>query len=110
VVEVQQTFYDPPQDETLVRRRRQAPPGFEFTLKASQLVTHDASSPAVAMATEPRYGVSVDEVCGPSTWAIGVLSALQRAELANRPRAGRLQRRRGGCWPGLRLVIRLEHR
>ena len=28
VVEVQQTFYDPPQDATLVRWRRQAPPGF----------------------------------------------------------------------------------
>jgi uncharacterized protein YecE (DUF72 family) len=45
VVEVQQTFYDPPQNATLVRWRRQAPPGFEFTLKAWQLVTHAASSP-----------------------------------------------------------------
>ena len=45
VVEVQQTFYEPPQDATLVRWRRQAPPGFEFTLKAWQLVTHEGSSP-----------------------------------------------------------------
>jgi uncharacterized protein YecE (DUF72 family) len=45
VVEVQQTFYQPPADATLLRWRRQAPPGFEFTLKAWQLNTHEASSP-----------------------------------------------------------------
>ena len=45
VVEVQQTFYQPPQDATLIRWRRQAPPGFEFTLKAWQLITHGQSSP-----------------------------------------------------------------
>ena len=45
VVEVQQTFYEPPRDATLVRWRRQAPLRFEFTLKAWQLVTHDATSP-----------------------------------------------------------------
>ena len=45
VVEVQQTFYEPPRDATLVRWRRQAPLRFEFTLKAWQLVTHEASSP-----------------------------------------------------------------
>ncbi len=45
LVEVQQTFYEPPRDATLVRWRRQAPLRFEFTLKAWQLVTHEASSP-----------------------------------------------------------------
>jgi uncharacterized protein YecE (DUF72 family) len=45
VVEVQQTFYRPPRLETLGRWRRQAPPPFEFTLKAWQLVTHDGDSP-----------------------------------------------------------------
>ena len=45
VVEVQQTFYEPPADATLTRWRRQAPPGFEFTIKAWQLVTHEPSSP-----------------------------------------------------------------
>ncbi len=45
VVEVQQTFYEPPRDETLLRWRRRSPPHFEFTLKAWQLVTHEASSP-----------------------------------------------------------------
>ena len=45
VVEVQQTFYQPPQLSTLKRWRAQAPPGFEFTLKAWQLITHEARSP-----------------------------------------------------------------
>jgi uncharacterized protein YecE (DUF72 family) len=45
VVEVQQTFYEPPRDATMRRWRADAPPGFEFTIKAWQLVTHDGSSP-----------------------------------------------------------------
>ncbi|HEX2087181.1 MAG TPA: DUF72 domain-containing protein [Solirubrobacteraceae bacterium] len=53
VVEVQQTFYDPPQDATLVRWRRRAPPRFEFTLKAWQLVTHEASSPTYRRLRRP---------------------------------------------------------
>jgi uncharacterized protein YecE (DUF72 family) len=44
-VEVQHTFYQPPQVQTLRRWREEAPAGFEFTLKAWQLVTHQASSP-----------------------------------------------------------------
>ena len=53
VVEVQQTFYDPPRDATLARWRRQAPPRFEFTLKAWQLVTHEASSPTYRRLRRP---------------------------------------------------------
>jgi uncharacterized protein YecE (DUF72 family) len=45
VVEVQQTFYQPPQVGTLRRWRGDAPEEFEFTLKAWQLVTHDGASP-----------------------------------------------------------------
>jgi uncharacterized protein YecE (DUF72 family) len=45
VVEVQQTFYQPPQVKTLERWRAAAPPEFEFTLKAWQLITHEARSP-----------------------------------------------------------------
>jgi uncharacterized protein YecE (DUF72 family) len=45
VVEVQQTFYQPPQLKTLERWRADAPPDFEFTLKAWQLITHEARSP-----------------------------------------------------------------
>jgi uncharacterized protein YecE (DUF72 family) len=44
-VEVQHTFYQPPQVSTLRRWREEAPAGFEFTLKAWQLVTHLSSSP-----------------------------------------------------------------
>lgn len=44
VVEIQHTFYDPPAPKTLVRWREQCGPRFEFTIKAWQLVTHEASS------------------------------------------------------------------
>ncbi len=44
-VEVQHTFYQPPQLATLTRWRQEAPPEFEFTLKAWQLITHAAKSP-----------------------------------------------------------------
>lgn len=44
VVEVQQTFYDPPPFETVARWRIEAPPGFEFTMKAWQLITHQGTS------------------------------------------------------------------
>lgn len=45
VVEVQQTFYQPPQIKTLENWRASAPPDFEFTLKAWMLITHEARSP-----------------------------------------------------------------
>jgi uncharacterized protein YecE (DUF72 family) len=44
VVEVQQTFYEPPAPRTILRWREQAPEGFEFTMKAWQLITHRSSS------------------------------------------------------------------
>jgi uncharacterized protein YecE (DUF72 family) len=44
VLEVQQTFYDPPDDRTLLRWREQSPEGFEFTMKAWQLITHRGTS------------------------------------------------------------------
>jgi uncharacterized protein YecE (DUF72 family) len=40
-VEVQQTFYDPPSPDTLKKWRSEAPPSFEFTVKAWMLVTHE---------------------------------------------------------------------
>lgn len=45
LVEVQQTFYEPPRVETLRRWREEAPRDFEFSLKAWQLITHQANSP-----------------------------------------------------------------
>jgi len=44
VVEIQQTFYDPPAPRTLLGWREQAPDGFEFTMKAWQLITHRSTS------------------------------------------------------------------
>lgn len=44
-VEIQHTFYQPPQIKTLERWRAEMPGEFEFTLKAWQLITHEAKSP-----------------------------------------------------------------
>ena len=44
VVEVQQTFYDPPPPATLERWRSRAPEAFEFTMKAWQVITHFGTS------------------------------------------------------------------
>ena len=45
LVEVQQTFYHPPQATTLQRWRQEAPAGFVFTIKAWQRITHPGNSP-----------------------------------------------------------------
>jgi uncharacterized protein YecE (DUF72 family) len=45
VVEVQQTFYQPPALKTAQKWREEAPANFEFTLKAWQLITHEPKSP-----------------------------------------------------------------
>jgi uncharacterized protein YecE (DUF72 family) len=44
-VEIQHTFYQPPQIKTLEKWRSEMPDGFEFTLKAWQLITHESTSP-----------------------------------------------------------------
>ena len=77
VVEVQQTFYAPPQDQTLSRWRRQAPTGIEFTLKAWQLVTHDASSPTYRRLRRP-LGVADCELVGSFRLTPPVLQACER--------------------------------
>ncbi|MCE4599673.1 MAG: DUF72 domain-containing protein, partial [Desulfurococcales archaeon] len=41
VVELQQTFYNPPNSETLRKWRKEAPSHFEFTVKAWMLITHE---------------------------------------------------------------------
>lgn len=52
-VEVQHTFYQPPQVSTLRRWREEAPADFEFALKAWQLVTHLSSSPTYRRLKRP---------------------------------------------------------
>jgi uncharacterized protein YecE (DUF72 family) len=57
-VEVQHTFYQPPRLTTLERWREEAPPDFEFVLKAWQLITHEAKSPTYRRL---KKKLSVDE-------------------------------------------------
>ncbi len=52
VVEIQATFYQPPKPETARGWREKAPEDFEFTIKAWQLITHEASSPTYRRLTE----------------------------------------------------------
>jgi uncharacterized protein YecE (DUF72 family) len=63
VVEIQQTFYQLPEIKTAEKWRTAAPPGFEFTMKAWQLITHVPCSPTYRRLREPiepskadRYG------------------------------------------------------
>jgi uncharacterized protein YecE (DUF72 family) len=44
-VEIQHTFYQPPQIKTLEKWRAEVPESFEFAVKAWQLITHEAKSP-----------------------------------------------------------------
>jgi uncharacterized protein YecE (DUF72 family) len=53
VVEVQETFYDPPSVRTLARWKRSAPEGFSFVLRAWQLITHPPESPGYQRIQRP---------------------------------------------------------
>lgn len=64
VVEVQQTFYDPPSPATLERWRGQAPPGFEFTMKAWQVITHAGTSRTYRRLKSPFTERQKDEAGG----------------------------------------------
>ena len=77
LVEVQQTFYEPPREGTMRRWRALAPSDFEFTIKAWQLVTHEASSPTYRRLRTPLTEVDRSEVGGFRTTQI-VLQAWQR--------------------------------
>jgi len=63
VVEVQQTFYQPPAPRTMLRWREQAPERFEFTMKAWQLITHTSSSRTYSRLKMPLTDVERAE-CG----------------------------------------------
>ena len=64
VVEIQHTFYEPPQPKTMLRWREQAGPRFEFTIKAWQLVTHTASSPTFRKLRTPLSDAQRKEAGG----------------------------------------------
>lgn len=53
VVEVQQTFYQPPATSVIKRWRAMVPATFEYTLKAWMLITHLAKSPTYRRLRRP---------------------------------------------------------
>jgi uncharacterized protein YecE (DUF72 family) len=55
VVEVQNTFYDPPPDVTLKKWRNVTPASLEYTIKVWQLVTHAANSPTYRRMKSPLH-------------------------------------------------------
>jgi uncharacterized protein YecE (DUF72 family) len=63
IVELQQTFYQSLSPALAEKWRQQAPPGFIFTLKAWQLITHPASSPTYRRLREPLTEADRD-ACG----------------------------------------------
>lgn len=63
LVEVQESFFDPPTERTLARWRREAPEGFAFSIRAWQLITHPSTYPGYQRIRRPweqaardRYG------------------------------------------------------
>ena len=64
VVEVQQTFYDPPPVATLEKWRSDAPPDFEFTMKAWQVITHSGTSRTYRRLRRPFSDRERDEAGG----------------------------------------------
>jgi uncharacterized protein YecE (DUF72 family) len=59
-----QTFYDPPAAATLQRWRGQAPPRFEFTMKAWQVITHSSSSRTYRRLKSPFTPLQLSEAGG----------------------------------------------
>jgi len=53
VVELQHTFYEPPSDALLRAWRARMPPGFEMSIKAWQLITHEGKSPTYRRMKHP---------------------------------------------------------
>ncbi|AEV85850.1 hypothetical protein ACWT_4831 [Actinoplanes sp. SE50] len=64
VLEVQQTFYEPPRESTLRRWRDTVPGEFEFVVKAWQLITHEARSATYRRLRTPLSEAERAEVGG----------------------------------------------
>jgi uncharacterized protein YecE (DUF72 family) len=60
-VEIDSSFYQLPKLETVARWRAAATPGFQFALKAWQVITHSATSPTYK---RTRLDASDREHCG----------------------------------------------
>lgn len=61
-IEIQSTFYDPPSTRVASRWRATAPPGFQFCIKAWQLITHTAASPTYRRLRSPIPASERDSV------------------------------------------------
>lgn len=53
VIELPQTFFQPPSPSVLASWRAGAPQGFEFVVRAWQLITHDPMSPTYSKLKDP---------------------------------------------------------
>lgn len=88
VVEVQQTFYQPPATNVITRWRTQMPASFEFTLKAWMLITHLAKSPTYRRLRRPlttreaaEAGAFQDSAIVDEGWRVSINAAsLLRAD------------------------------
>ncbi len=83
VVEIQHTFYEPPSPATMARWRDQAPPGFEFTIKAWQVITHRGTSSTYRKVKTPLTAKQKEE-CGGFRVNETVLAAWDRTRDAAR--------------------------
>src|SRR6478672_11270659 len=61
-IEIQSTFYDPPTLTVARKWRAAAPPGFQFCIKAWQLITHTATSPTYRRLRTPMPAGDRDAV------------------------------------------------
>jgi uncharacterized protein YecE (DUF72 family) len=61
VVEIQHTFYHPPEIKTLEKWRASFPDDFECTLKAWQMITHESSSPTYKRLKRPLTDKETEE-------------------------------------------------
>src|SRR5688572_27417656 len=77
VVEVQQTFYDPPSLSTLEKWRQEAQPSFEFTMKAWQVITHFGTSSTYRRLRSPFTQQARGEAGG-FRWNRTIVNAWQR--------------------------------
>ncbi len=53
-VELQETFYRLIKEDKIIRLKNGAPPGFIFTMKANQIITHCSTSPTYRRSTLPE--------------------------------------------------------
>ncbi|BER92486.1 DUF72 domain-containing protein [Thermatribacter velox] len=53
-VEIQETFYHLVNEAKIARLKSEAPPGFTFTMKANQIITHSSTSPTYRRSKLPE--------------------------------------------------------